>query len=142
MGGVRGYYKTYRTIIFVAKSEDCGQIRLLRSMSIDFFASDNWCFCKRTALLASLAYFVKQNERVGGIEPPTPVWKTGVLPLYDTRIIFILMKIKKMARKNYTLNPLSNIRWARSEVEHILRLKKTSLCCGITGEYSSTVSFV
>ena len=82
------------------------------------------------------------EKRVGGIEPPTPVWKTGVLPLYDTRIIFILMKIKKMARKNYTLNPLSNIREARSEVEHILRLKKTSLCCGITGEYSSTVSFV
>lgn len=25
-------------------------------------------------------------ERVGGIEPPAPVWKTGVLPLYDTRL--------------------------------------------------------
>ena len=25
-------------------------------------------------------------ERVGGIEPPPTVWKTAVLPLYDTRL--------------------------------------------------------
>ena len=36
------------------------------------------------------------EERVGGIEPPTPVWKTGVLPLYDTRVCFIDLLYSKL----------------------------------------------
>lgn len=28
-------------------------------------------------------------ERVRGIEPLSPVWKTGVIPVYDTRLFFI-----------------------------------------------------
>ncbi len=37
-------------------------------------------------------YMIKSEslilERVRGIEPLAPVWKTGVLPLYDTRTVF------------------------------------------------------
>src|SRR3989344_3980666 len=35
--------------------------------------------------------FLKEVERVGGIEPPASAWKAEVLPLYDTRIVFIIV---------------------------------------------------
>ena len=30
-------------------------------------------------------------ERVVGIEPTFPAWKAGVLPIYDTRIFFLII---------------------------------------------------
>src|SRR3989344_4258425 len=35
-------------------------------------------------------FLIKYSKRVRGIEPLAPVWKTGVLPLYDTRILALL----------------------------------------------------
>ena len=42
----------------------------------------------RRALLYPAELNAHFMERVVGIEPTFPAWKAGVLPLYDTRILF------------------------------------------------------
>ena len=35
-------------------------------------------------------FFKALMERVVGIEPTFPAWKAGVLPIYDTRIFYLV----------------------------------------------------